>query len=96
MELAIFSILPIGQNPIGDGLDRGFAQRISLGFAAAFGHGFREIREQHREPQPERDLEIEAKLALVAHHIAHQQDRGQHAADFHHEHDGIAHHLARD
>src|SRR5581483_4019572 len=32
------------------------AQRVSLRLAAAFGHGFRKIREQHGEPQPKCDL----------------------------------------
>ena len=30
-----------------------------LGLAAAFGDGFGEVREEHGEPQPDRDLEIE-------------------------------------
>ena len=34
---------------------------------------------------------LKPKVALVA----EQQHRGDHAADFHHEHDGIAHHVAR-
>ena len=30
---------------------------IGLRLAARLGHGFREVGKQHREPQPERDLE---------------------------------------
>ena len=29
------------------------AQGVGLGLAPAFGHGFREIGEEHREPQPQ-------------------------------------------
>ena len=87
--------LAVGQHAVGDRLRSGFAQRVGLRLAAAFGHGFGKIGEQHREPQPERDLQVEAELALVVQRVAHQQNRCEHAADFHHEHDGIAHHLAR-
>ena len=43
------------------------AQRVGLRLAAAFGHRLGEVREQHREPQPERDREDEAgrRLALA-------------------------------
>ena len=37
------------------------AQRVGLGLAAAFGHRFGEIGEEHREPQPGRDAEDEAR-----------------------------------
>ena len=36
------------------------AQRIGLRLAAAFGDRFGEVREQHGEPQPQDDLELEA------------------------------------
>jgi hypothetical protein len=42
---------------LGHGLGLGLAQRVGLRLAAAFRHGFGEVGEQHREPQPERDLE---------------------------------------
>ena len=42
-----------------------FAQRVGLRFAAAFGHGFGEIGEEHGEPEPERDLQLEAEAAGV-------------------------------
>ena len=73
-ELAIFSICAVGQDAVGNGFRPCLAQRIGLGLAAAFGHGLGEVGEQHREPQPERDLQVEAELTLVTQHIAHQQD----------------------
>ena len=33
-------------------------------FAARFRHRFREVGEQHREPQPQRDLNLKADLPL--------------------------------
>jgi len=43
------------------------AQRAGLGLASAFGHGFCKIREQHRKPEPEGDLQGEAeRLAFRA------------------------------
>ena len=44
-----------------DGFRAGLAQRVGLRLAATFGHRFGEVGEDHREPQPERDLELEAK-----------------------------------
>ncbi len=41
------------------------AQRRGLGLAAAFGDGFGEVREQHREPQPDRDREHEGRAAGI-------------------------------
>ena len=40
----------------------GFAQRVGLGLAAAFGHGFSEVGEEYGEPQPQGDLEVKPKL----------------------------------
>ena len=41
----------------------GLAQDSGLRLAAPFGDGFGEIGEQHREPEPEDDLEGEAEVA---------------------------------
>ena len=38
------------------------AQAVGLGFAAAFGHGFGKVGEQHREPEPDGELRDEAAL----------------------------------
>ena len=45
--------------------DRGLAQRVGLRLAAAFRHRFGEVGEQHGEPEPERDLQVEAEPAGV-------------------------------
>ena len=39
------------------------AKRFSLRLAAPLGHRLGEVREQHRQPQPERDLQLEADVA---------------------------------
>src|ERR1019366_572487 len=58
---------------------------------AALSHGLGEIGEQHRKPQPQRDLQIEPEGPAPL----EEQHSGDDAADFHHEHHGIAHHVAR-
>ena len=42
------------------------AQRIRLRLAAAFGHRFGEVGEEHGEPEPERDLQHEAERRSCA------------------------------
>ena len=44
------------RDPVRDRFGPGLAQRVGLRLAAAFGHRFGEVREQHRKPEPERDL----------------------------------------
>ena len=72
--------------------ERARAQRFCLRFAAPFRHGFGEVGEQDGEPQPQRDLEIEPKCFV---RMENQERSRDHAADLDHEHDGIAHHVAR-
>ena len=59
----------------GEQLGLGFGalppQRVGLRLAAAFGDGFGEIGEQHREPQPENDLELEQDMPAAG-----RTDRG--------------------
>ena len=50
------------EQQLGLRLGAGLAQRVGLRLAAAFGDGFGEVGEQHREPQPEDDLEGEAEM----------------------------------
>ncbi len=78
-----------------DGFALGFAQGVGLCFAAAFGHGFSEVGEQDGKPEPEGDLEIEAKSGAVVNGVVDEQGRGQDAADFDDEHDGVLDHPAR-
>ena len=46
---------------LGDHVGLGLAQGVGLRLAARFGHGFGEVREQHREPEPQRDLQREIR-----------------------------------
>ena len=55
----------VGAKSVGHGLALGLAQRVGLGLAAALGHGFGEVREEHGEPEPEGDLQIEAGTGLM-------------------------------
>ena len=58
------SILPAAVRRLGQRIRFGLAQAVGLGFAARFRHGFGEIGEQHREPQPERDLQARSRFRL--------------------------------
>ena len=54
----------------------GLAQRVGLRLAARFRHRFGEVGEQHREPQPQRDLKRETDARRADGDIADQEDRG--------------------
>ena len=62
---ATVSSVPSGALALGHGLGLRLAQRVGLRLAAAFGHRFGEVGEQHRQPEPERDLQLEAELAAA-------------------------------
>ena len=51
-----------GRQQLGHRVGLGLAQGRGLGLAAAFGDRFGEIGEQHREPEPEIDLEGEGQM----------------------------------
>ena len=56
-------------------------QRVGLGLAAAFGHRLGEVGEEHGEPQPERDLQLEAEAGPRPSAASRAScDRRQHAA----------------
>ncbi len=76
------------------GFGLGLAQRVGLRFAAAFGHGFSEVCEEHGEPEPQGDLQVEAEAGLVRDGVVDEQNGGEDAADLDDEHDGILDHLA--
>ena len=44
---------------IGNRLGSRLAQGVGLRLAPSLGHGLSEVGEEHGEPQPERDLELE-------------------------------------
>ena len=71
------------------------AQRVGLGLAATLGHRLGEVREQDREPQPERERDEEAELLAAARRGADRVDGGDDAADLDHEHDRVAVERAR-
>ncbi len=85
----------VWQIALGDGLALGFAQGIGLRLAAALGHGLGKVGKKHREPQPQRDLKIEAEAGAVVQGVVDQQDGGQHAAHFNDKHHRVLHHPAR-
>ena len=80
-----------GGQALGLDLSARLAEGVGLRLAASLGHGLGEVREEHGEPQPDRDPEDEAgrRLAL-AHERLQPEQRGQDGAHVHHEHDGIA------
>jgi hypothetical protein len=84
----------VGLVALGDGLALGLAQGIGLGLAAAFGHGLGKVGEEHREPQPEGDLEVEAEAGAVVDGVVNEQRRGEHAADLDHKHHRVLDHPA--
>ena len=65
----------VGAQLVGLRLGARFAQCVGLGFAAAFGHGFGEIGEEHGEPEPQRDLQSEAEESGVARGVDDEFDR---------------------
>ncbi len=69
-------------------------QAVGLRLAAAFGDGFGEGREQHGEPEPERDLAGEAGVAADG-EVAQEQQRDQSRDDLGDEDHRIADQLAR-
>ena len=66
------------------------AQRVGLRLAAALGHRLGEVREEHGEPEPERDREDEAgrRLALADERLD-EEDGREDAADLDDEHDRV-------
>src|SRR6202011_86919 len=73
----------------------GASQRVGLRFAASLGHRLGEVCEQHREPEPQRDLQVEAQSTMMRQNIPEQIDACNDTADLDHEHDWILHHRAR-
>ena len=83
----------IGQAAIRHGLGAGLAQGGRLGLAPAFGHGLGKVGEQHREPEPQGDLQEEAPGAAVQRGIE-ELGRGDQRPHHGHKHHRIADHQA--
>ena len=89
-----FGVRNVGQ-PLGDGLGLGLAQGRGLRLAAAFGDRLGEVGEQHREPEPEIDLEGKAQPAGARDEVADEEHRRQAGHHLDREHHGVAYHDAR-
>ena len=61
-----------------------------LRFAAAFGDGFGERGEDHRGPEPERDLAGKQRVFRADADVANEEDRHVSCDHLNREHDGIA------
>ena len=86
----------VGQAPVSDRRRARRAQRLGLGLAAALGNRLGEVGEEHGQPQPERDRGDEPELAGAALGKVEEEDAGRdQAADLDHEHDRVAHLMAR-
>ena len=81
--------LAAGQHANGRGLGLRLAQRRRLRLAAPFGHRLGEVGEQDGEPEPERDLPGEQRVARAAGQLLDPDDRRDQAADLDDEHHGI-------
>ena len=90
----VLRIACLGQQ-LGLGLGALAPQRVGLRLAAAFGDGLGEIREQHGEPQPQDDLELEDDVSAAGDEIADQDHGGQRRDDLEHEHHRILDQRAR-
>ena len=80
VEAGTCSMRPLATSALGDRVGLGLAQRVGLRLAARFGHRFGEVREQHREPEPQGDLQLEADAAGAGRDVADHEDRGTSAA----------------
>ena len=99
LELVAWDQLVVGSvrsgQQLGLGLGPAAAERIRLRLAASFRHRFREVGEQHGEPQPEDDLEREADAGASNCKIPHQKDRRERRHDGNDEHDRVLRQRAR-
>jgi hypothetical protein len=65
--------------------------RFSVRLAPAFGHGLREVREQHGEPEPHRNPEDEpCRCLALAEERLEEECSGEDGPDQDDEHDGVA------
>ena len=71
------------------------SQGVGLSLATTFGDGFRKVGEQHGEPEPKNDLELECDVLSARHEIADQDHGRERRDDLEHEHDGILHERPR-
>jgi hypothetical protein len=81
----------VGTAAMGGSRRPGRAQRVCLRLAAPLGDGLGEVREEHREPEPERDHAYEPERARVpANDVEHEDPGGDDAPELHDEHHRVA------
>ena len=90
----ILFVGPLRKKPlvelVGRNVALGGAQGIGLCLAAPFGQRFREVGEQHGQPQDDRNGQDEAGLLIGnAHKGEQEQDRSHDGGNEHHEHDRV-------
>ncbi len=83
------STLPVLESFLADASVLVLRRLSACAFPRALRHRFREVGEQHREPQPGRNLELESKPACSRGERLEHQDRGERGADLDHEHHRI-------
>ena len=91
---------PVGTPAVGRGLRPRPAQRRGLGAPAGLGDRLCVRGEEDREPEPGRDLDLEAQAARTAHRLeaggGGDSDEGhEHRGDLHHEHHRVPDEAAR-
>ena len=91
----IVLLIACAGNELGLGFGALTAQRVGLCLTPTLGDGFREVGEQHGEPQPQDNLKLKADMPAAGHQIANQDHRRERRDDFEHEHDRILHQRSR-
>jgi hypothetical protein len=82
-------------HPLGPGELPGGAKGVGLRLSPSFGHRFREVGEEHGEPEPDRQLKRESDIAATGDDVAQEGNRREHAANQHHEHHGVPCHVPK-
>ena len=80
---------------LGPGGEPGGAERVRLRLAPALRHRLGEVGEEHREPEPERELQREADVARARGQVPDQHHGRDGGAQQHHEHHRVPQHVAR-
>ena len=78
-----------------DRVGLGLAQGVGLSFAARFRHGFREIGEHHRKPQPKGDLNAKEDAPGAGDRVLDDEYRRQSRSDFDDKHHRVFRNLHR-
>ena len=93
-KLVALMVLGVSQF-LGDDVRFCCAKTGGLGLAAALGHGFGEIREEHREPQPEDDLNRKCVVPGARYDVAEEKRRDEKRYDLDDEHHRVFHKRGR-